>query len=569
LKAAVGLLALTTVAGFAVAYRGRSVAPAPMARFLVYPPEKGEYVSGGSVTNGASAAISPDGRMIAFTAKAAGGRVLLWVRQIESLTAHGLTGSEDATFPFWSPDSRFIAYFANGNLMKIAPTGGPPQTLCAANGRGGAWSHDGVLVFNGGIGGPLLRVSSAGGEPVPFTREPGTFPSFLPDGRRVLFYSTSASQGPGLYVTSLDTAPAKKLGEADSGGLYSSQSGRLLFVRQGTLLAQSFNPTTLAFLDDPYPVAEQVQAGSPEGQIAFSVSDNGVLAYGVGTSRETGLQMVWLDRHGKSIETVGAEENYRGLDLAPDGKRLAVHRHDGNGGDVWLLDLARGTTSRMTFSPQYENSSPIWSSDGTRIVFSSMRDGKGGLYVKSSTGAGTEQHLIESEGRIIPMSWSPDERSIVYQVQDQKTQADLWVLSLDGDRKATPLLNGSFNESHGQISPDGKWLAYNSNETGTSEIYVQTFLPGLGKWQVSTGGGVFPRWRRDGHELFYMDRTTNGEIGSGRDPVQHVWFGRRRIPGPVRHGLRQFESWWWSISPLRGIVGRATFLDSTPCFKRD
>jgi Tol biopolymer transport system component len=212
---------------------------------------------------------------------------------------------------------------------------------------------------------------------------------------------------------------------------------------------------------------------------------------------------------------VGPPGNYRGIDLTPDGKRVAAHRHDGNGGDIWVTDLSRSTTSRFTFDASQENSSPIWSSDGTRIVYGSIRNGKSGLYQKMANNAGAEERLVESNGTndtTLPVSWSPDGSSIVYEVTDPKTAQDLWVLPSSGDRKPFPLLHMPFNESHGQISPDGKWFAYHSNETGRGEVYVQPFPSGAGKWQISTNGGQFARWRRDGRELFYMSEASGGKM---------------------------------------------------------
>ena len=259
-------------------------------------------------------------------------------------------------------------------------------------------------------------------------------------------------------------------------------------------------------------MAERVESGVYPGVLAFSVSDTGTLAYGTGAGASFALQMVWVDRQGKAVETVGPAQpqNYRGLDLAPDGKRIAAHRHDGQGGDIWITELSRGTTSRFTFDASQDASSPIWSPDGRSIVFGANRGGKWGLYQKPSNGSGNEEKLIESDNQILPMSWAPDGRSLVYWAIDPKTQQDLWLLPVSG--KPSPFANTPFNESHGQISPDGKWLAYHSTESGTSEVYVRPFPAGPGKWQVSTGGGVFARWRGDGRELFYMSSASTGKL---------------------------------------------------------
>jgi Tol biopolymer transport system component len=265
----------------------------------------------------------------------------------------------------------------------------------------------------------------------------------------------------------------------------------------------------------------------PPGHIAFSVSDSGVLAYGVGTgSVNAGVQLTWVNRQGKVTGTVGAPEDIRGVDLSPDGTRLATHRHtEGQGGDVWLTDLARGTTSRFTFDATQDNAAPVWSPDAGSIVFSSRR-GKNGVYRKASNQSGEEELLVEQPAEIAPTSWSPDGRAIVYNPIGNGTGPDLWMLPLAGDRPSTSsgrpepvegrkpirLLSTRFSEMLGQVSPDGRWLAYGSNESGTVEIYVQPFPTGTGKWQISAGGGTYPRWRRDGRELFYMNLSSLGRL---------------------------------------------------------
>jgi Tol biopolymer transport system component len=408
-----------------------------------------------------------------------------------------------------------IAYSTPGKLMKTSATGGgPPQMLCAFNtttivGRGGAWSRDGVIVFNNGPG-PLFRVSSAGGQPTAVGRLPKghlshNFPTFLPDGRHVVFYAAgSSSDSSGVHVAALDTGQATRVLEADTGAIYSQQGRYLLYVRRGTLLAQSFDAKTLTLSGEPYPVADRVESSPIPGMVPFSVSDGGILAYVTGPGTSAGLQLVWVDRHGSVIEAVGPRADYRGVDLSADGRHLAARRTEAPGGDVWVSDLVRGTSTRFTFDASQENLSPIWSPDGRLIVFASSRDGRWGLFQKPSNNTGAEERLLESAAAVYPMSWASDGQSLVYQVNDANTAQDLSLLSLSGARKAVPLLNTRFAETSGQISPDGKWLAYSSNETGRPEVFVQPFPSGPGKWLVSTNGGIFPRWRRDGGELFYI-----------------------------------------------------------------
>jgi Tol biopolymer transport system component len=374
-----------------------------------------------------------------------------------------------------------------------------------------------VIVLNNGQG-PLYRVASSGGEPTLLTRLTQTqtshaFPSFLPDGRHVLFYGQAPSaQAAGVYVTSLDNGESHRIVAAATGAVYDPTSGLLLFVREGTLLAQPFNARTMTFSGEPVPVAEQVESAVVPGLVSFSVSNTGTLAYGTGAGNNTPLRLTWVDRQGKVIGVVGDDGNYRGVDLSPDGSHVATHRHDGNGGDVWLTELSRGTTSRFTFDASQDNSSPIWSPDGKEIVFGSLRAGKWGIYRKSSSNAGNEEKLIESDIQILPMAWAPDGRSLLYWASNPTTSSDQWLLPLTADRKAVPLLNTRFAEQHPQVSPDGKWMSYHSNETGRAEVYVRPFPTGTSKWPVSTGGGAFARWRGDGRELFYMSGPSSGKM---------------------------------------------------------
>jgi serine/threonine protein kinase len=513
------LFAVTTLSvGAAWWYAARPKARA-VAQFFVYPPEKTTFVT--SNRSATSVVVSPDGAKLAFSARDPSGKALLWIRPVDSLAAQPLPGTDDATYPFWSPDSRFIGYFAQQKLMKVAASGGPPQTVCTTGvdgNRGGSWSQDGTIVFSAGPSRTLSRVSSAGGQASEFmhlTNEQVFFswPWFLPDGRHFLFYASARLEDvTGIYIGSLEGPETKRLLQADTGAAYDPQNGYMLFGRQGTLLAQPFNATTLSFTGESFPIAEHVETGSVEGIATFSVSTNGILAYGISAGGGAALQLAWFDRQGKLLESVGVPGNYRGLDLAMDGQHVAVHRHDGNGGDIWVTDLSRGTTSRLTFDASQENVSPIWSPDGTRLAYGSFRNGKGGLFLKPANNAGAEERLLEASLATLPVSWSPDGSSIVYQVLDPKTSNHLWVISLSGDRKPSPLFQTPFAQSHGQISPDGKWLAYYSTETGRQEIYVQPFAQGAGKWQISTNGGLFPRWRHDGRELFYMSQASGGKM---------------------------------------------------------
>ncbi len=328
-------------------------------------------------------------------------------------------GHRGAAFPFWSPDSRFVGLFSNGKLLKIDVTGGPPQTVCTCSGRGATWNREGVIVFNNGQG-PLFRVSSGGGQPSPFTQlaagqQGHAFPSFLPDGRHVLYYASAGSEELRACMSPRSIREKRSgLLDASSGGLYAASAGYLLFVRDGTLLAQSFDAKRLTLSGEPLPVAERVESTVFPGVMAFSVSDTGVLAYGLGSGAVAGLQMVWVDRQGKAVETVGAEENYRGIDLAPDGKRIAAHRHDGQGGDVWLSDLSQRHDAAFHLRPFTGECVPDLVARRPLHCLQHVRNGKWSLYRKPSNGAGSEERLVESDIQILPMSWAPDGQSLVY-----------------------------------------------------------------------------------------------------------------------------------------------------------
>jgi Tol biopolymer transport system component len=456
-------------------------------------------------------AISPDGRSIAFVAATTGDAMVLFVRPIGSLEAQQLPGTEGAGNPFWSPDSRQIAFTADGRLKKIDLAGGAPVTLCdmPGNNRAGTWNRDGVIVFAANA--VLNRVSAAGGPSVPIStldesrfEDHHTSPWFLPDGRHFLFSAWSADESnSALYVGALDSKETKLLLALSSKALY-ADPGYLLYQRQGTLFAHPFDAEDLAFTGDPIRLADDVVSGVPGVHSAFSVSGNGVLIYRTGVGRDEDFQLTWFDRSGRAVADLAPPGAYRGVDLSPDGTRVALHRHDGNGGDVWVLDASRpGALSRLTFDATQDNSMPIWSPDGNRIVFASTRNRRRGLYVKASDGSSNEELLVEGNS-VNAMSWSPDSNFVLYSALSTATGADLWSVQLSGDRKPSPVVQGRADQLMGQISPDGKWLAYRSNETGRQEIYVQPFPAGAGRWQISASGGSFPRWRRDGRALYFV-----------------------------------------------------------------
>ncbi len=441
-------------------------------RFALLPPEK---------TSFGDIAMSPDGRRVAFTARDAAGKSQLWVRPLDALAAQALGGTEGASFPFWSPDRRWIGFFAEGKLKKVEVSGGPPQALAnAIVGGGGAWNRDGVILFASNYG-PLLQVPAIGGEPKPVTELEAShqeishrWPQFLPDGDRFLYFIWSGQpEHQGIYAGSLDSKEKTRLLASPASAAYGM--GHLLFLRESALLvAQRFDAGKLQLAGDTFPVAETVGVDVSVFHTRVSLSETGVLVYDAGGSARRRLQ--WFDRNGKALETVGPPGDYRNVDLSPDARRLAVDRGDPQTGnrDIWLFDLARGGSSRFTVHPALDTG-PVWSPDGLRIAFRSAREGEFNLYQKDANGAGEEELLLKTPANKFSSGWSPDGDWLLYADQDPKTRSDLWVLPLDGRQpqaQPRPWLRTEFYERNGQFSPDGQWVAYDSNESGRYEIYV-------------------------------------------------------------------------------------------------
>jgi eukaryotic-like serine/threonine-protein kinase len=465
--------------------------------------------------------LSPDGRRIVFGARTTDGKTPLWVRSLDGLTAQPLTGTEGATFPFWSPDSRFIAFFADGKLKKIDASGGPVLTLAdAAVGRGGSWSRQGVIVFAPTNNPGLMRVSAAGGVATPISAEMGSFPFFLPDGQHFLYQQITASGSFTIPIRlgSLDGSTDKAIGSAGSNPLYAQ--GHLLFLREGTLMAQPFDTQSLMTTGEAVPVAEQVQTVLGSGRAgAFSVSETGLLAYQEG-SRLAGTVLTWFDRIGKQGTTIGDPvsiiSGQGGFRFSPDRKRLAAVIQDRSGSlDIWIYDVGRGLRTRFTFDATTDDN-PVWSPDGRTIIFRSSRKGSGDLYRKAVDSVGAEELFYADNSNKAPTSWSPDGKLLLYTVvsTNGNDNGDIWGLPLAPEPTGTalkpfPVVQTPFNEGSAAFSPDGRWIAYVSNESRRNELYVTSFpAPSsgpAGKRQVSTGGIVFrPRWRDDGKEILYL-----------------------------------------------------------------
>jgi Tol biopolymer transport system component len=454
-----------------------------------------------------SFAISPDARQVVFVASG-DGPTRLWLRWLDATTAQPLPGTEGAAYPFWSPNSRSVGFVANNKLKRLDLGAGLPQPLADVTtlGRGGTWSSDGVILFSRNGTSGLYRVPASGGETVVATKLGAsqinnTFPQFLPGGRQFIFYARGQADAQGIYLGSLDTAETKRLVATTSAGAY-APPGWLLFIRGATLVARRFDTAQGTLTGDPVTVADPVGADAFSAASAVSVSAAGPMLYRAGAASRR--QLTWFDRSGKALETLGTpdDNNFIAPAVSPDGRRVAVHRTVQGNIDVWLIDAVR--TSRFTVDPGSDGF-PVWSPDGSRIAFRSNRKGHFDLYVKASSGAGGEDLLVESPRVKTPNDWSRDGRYLLYTVTDDpKTGFDQWVLPLEGDRKPFPFLNAIWDEQNGQFSPDGRWVAYQSNESGRHEIYVRPFPGPGGQLLVSTAGGISPRWRPDGKELYYI-----------------------------------------------------------------
>jgi serine/threonine protein kinase/Tol biopolymer transport system component len=499
LVAAIALVAVGIM--LALSYFRRATIETRTVRLFIPPPEKNSF---------GSFALSPDGRHLAFVATDASAKTLLWIRSLDSLNSQPLAGTEEAVYPFWSPDNRFVGFFAGSKLKKVQAAGGSVQTLCNAPvPRGGTWNSEGVILFAPTPNDPIYQVSAGGGEPTQVTTLDRTrlenshrWPNFLPDGRHFIYSVLGGADTRGVYVGLLGSKEQRRvLNIPNSDALYAAP-GYLLYRREATLIAQAFNGKTLQVTDDPVPIAEPVAFDAASFQTLFSVSETGMLAYSVGGSIKT--QLVWVDRSGKQTGFIEESGYYFRPALSPDEKRVAVDNVDVQGNrDIWIIELGRGNTTRFTFDPALELW-PVWAPDGSRIAFSSNRAGTMNLYQRSASGTGPEEVLLQSELPKTPMDWSRDGRYLLYSVTDPKTQSDLWALPMLGDAKPFPVLQTQFNERVPRLSRDGHWIAYTSDESGGWEVYVQTFPLSGGKWQISTNGGYNPEWRGDGNELFYV-----------------------------------------------------------------
>jgi len=519
-----GLFAAAALAAafFAAGYLRRAPKPGRAVRTSVILPEK-RFLN--------FLAVSPDGAQLAFVAGTPGGKRQIWLRSLDSLTAQPLASTENSDFPFWSPDGKFLAFFADGKLKKVEAAGGPAVILCdaAPNGLGGTWSREGVILF-AHPSAPISRVPETGGAPTPVTvlnasRHETThrYPLFLPDGRHFLYMAANLSGAPDdpanmIRVGAIDSKDDEALIPGYSNTIFApssagSSDGHLLYHRDGSLFAQPFDASRRKTWGQSVPIAQNLATFTAFWRLAIlGAADNGTVAYGTATTAPSTLQ--WFDRNGRPLGAVGEPAFFNSgltagvgrLRISPDGRFLAATIFDPSTrtSDIWIYNLARGVRTRFTSGPA-SASDPLWSPDGRHIVFGSDRKHQGDLYRKAS-GGGAEEPVIEEEGQRIADDWSPDGKFLTLEVREPRGErrVTLAVFSLAGDKKVTTYLRRGINNGDSKFSPDGRWLAYTSEESGRNEVYVGAF-PGPGeKWQVSTEGGTQPRWRRDGRELYYL-----------------------------------------------------------------
>jgi eukaryotic-like serine/threonine-protein kinase len=497
--------------------------PAPEAprrlRASLLPPEGAQF----DFAQGPMA-LSPDGTRLAFVARRKDDREsLLWLRPLDGDRPVPLQGTEGASFPFWSPDGRHVAFFAHDKLRRIEVSGSVLDTLCdAGDPLGGSWGPDGTILFARRRGMSIQKVAAIGGTPAAATsfhagaaEAAQIYPSFLPDGRHFLYSSFDfGGARSGINIASLDGGDPVRLLESGSQAIYATP-GYLLFWRDGALRAQRFDPARLRLEGEAVPVAPDARFDVSLGAVFAAVDGEGLLVYRVNEGNAERSRLVWLDREGREVGTLGAAGNYYVPHISHSGRSMALDVSDpqSNMGDIWIYDIARGSGSRLTYNPENETQ-PVWSPDDSRIVFqSSRRRVRSDLFIKPVTGTVDDKPLYVSESGSRPTDWSPDGRLIVFESfrEDSGQGRDLWLLEMP-EAKARPLLATQFEERAARFSPDGRWLAYVSNESGRPEVFVRPFPAMDRKWQISTDGGGAPRWRGDGREIVFV--ASDGEMSA-------------------------------------------------------
>jgi len=509
------VLAAFSVAGFIAYHRAANFTP-PVVVSDIAPPKGTQFnclVNGGPT-------ISPDGRAVVFSARDANGKASLWVRSLDGSPAQLIPGTEEAGLPFWSPDNRRIGFFERNKLMTIEVSSGAAVTLNDGLAyTGGTWSRRETILFTGAEG--YYQVPASGGSAVLVLRGDSKYaflftPVFLPDGEHFLYQAANPGLPGDVYFASLDGKENRLLLQGVGRAIYSS--GYLLYVRGANLVAQPFEPGTGRLTGTAQPIAERVQQRA--FLFLFDASQNGTLVYEPATQAPSVTQLAWYDRTGKRLTFIGVPGIHYDLRLSPDSRRLASSAGDPKS-EVWVDDLDRGVRMRLTFDPDTDNGIPVWSPDGSTLLFSTLRGSKTGvgIFRKASNGAGSIELVLPSDRpdrEAWATDWSRDGRFLLFcrGGMANSTAADIWVLPLTGERKPIQFLHSTASTFDAQFSPDGRWVAYTSDESGRNEVYVVSFdaakfLSGAGstssgKWQISSSGGRVPRWRRDGKELFYI-----------------------------------------------------------------
>jgi Tol biopolymer transport system component len=512
-----GVAALLAVSAGAAAIFWHSKPGPTVLKFAVTQPEHTSYPG--------MPAVSPDGRYLTFSAVGPEGKRMLWLRPLDALHATVIAGTEGASAPFWSPDSQYIAFFAARALMKVRFKDGTPEKICAAEASpgGGAWNRDGTILFAPSLSDGFFRVASAGGKPQQVLKlkdaeneRSALWPQFLPDGKRFIFYlQTDNAETAGIYLGSIDPPEHHRIFTSQTNAVFStsndSKNGYLVYINERNLSAVQFNSSKAETIGDPVILANDIGAVRSLSLAPISVSANGVLVYqGVGQPTR---QMVWLDRHGKQITVTGEPGEWGPPRVSPDGTRGVAAKVGPNGkaAHLWILERG-GAAEQITHTDMHEGS-PVWSPDGRIAYFA--QQGKGyDVFIRSASPDAKAELVVKSDVKKYPSDWTHDGKYILFGLEGEGTRLDVWGVSL-GDRRVAPILDTVFAEGYGAVSPNGKWLAYMSDQSGRNEVYVQAF-DGLSsgtkrRWLISKGGGL-PRWRSDGAELFYI--TQDGRVMS-------------------------------------------------------
>jgi Tol biopolymer transport system component len=505
-------------------------------------------------------AVSADGAQLVFVAHGEGQPPTLWVRPVASGVARELPGTEQASYPFWSADGRSIGFFAAGKLKTTPAAGGAVTVVCdAPTGRGGTWNADGVIVFASGLSDPLRRVAASGGTPAPASvidagRENShRWPQFLPDGRHVMFWAGGGKAPPEIKIAALDAPTAVSVGPGDSNAAF---GGGRVYVKHGNaLVARALDLTTLTPTGEPTTVVEPISSDAGSFFASFAAAPGGTLLYTRGTAKPALL--TWFDRAGARAGTLGAPGMYTNATFSPDGRRVAVSLTAGSPAnrDIWIVDVAGGASTRLTTDPGVD-ATPVWSPDGTEVVFSSTRSGIYQMYRRSVAGPAEDRLLVSSDRAAIATDWSRDGRIVVYtRTEAAATGLDVWVLFV-ASGQAVPIVRTPGTDDNGALSPNGRWLAYQSSEAGADEVYVLPapaeppraapvlearfpLTPALAARQVSVAGGTQPRWRADGGELFFL--APDGSLMAAPVPdgdASRVGAPRRVLPASMTLVIR-------------------------------